>query len=138
QIAHFVHFELPAEQRGIGRMADSHEHPITALDGFIARLGILQLNPRDFASVYVQDVYHHRIPDEIDLGVVIKPVLHDFGGAQLVAAVNDTHLPGMAREENGLFRSSIAASHDHHVFATIEISIAGCAGRYTVAKQFAL
>src|SRR5208283_4453079 len=44
----------------------------------------------------------------------------------------------IAREEYRLFGSSIAASHDRHLFATIEISIAGCAGRYTVAKQFAL
>ena len=90
--------ELPLEKRGIGLVADRHEEAIDL--GFRAGAGLDVLQPHrgDLALVRIQHVLHHRVPEEGDLGVLERALLHDLGPAQGLAPVHHVDFPAEARE----------------------------------------
>ena len=45
----------------------------------------------------VEDIFHHRVGEELDLLVLARAVQHDLGSAELFAPMNDRHLGGKAR-----------------------------------------
>ncbi len=79
-----------------------------------------------------------RVPQEVDLGVLEGPFLHDLGGSQLVTAVHHGHLGGEAGEEDGLFEGGVAPAGHGDVLLAEEEPVAGGAGRDPVAEEAAL
>ena len=77
----------------------------------------------------------HGVPAELDLGVGEGPLLHDLGGPQLVAPVDDGDLGGEAGEEEGLLHGGVAAAGHGDVLVAEEEAVAGGAGRDAVAEQ---
>src|ERR1700676_2558602 len=82
--------------------------------------------------------FDHRRCDELDFFVGARAIEHDFGGAELGAAVDQINLTGVAREEGGFFHGSVAASDHRNGFATEEIAVASGAGGDAMAHQVAL
>jgi hypothetical protein len=73
------------------------------------------------------------VPEELDLGVGERPLLHDLRGAQLVAPVDDGDLVGELGEERGLLDGGVAAADHGDVLAAEEEPVAGGARRQAVA-----
>ena len=119
-------------------MANPNEHSVHGLDHFFLGLEVLEPNSGNFSFFRVQDFLHDGIPDEFDFLVSEQPVLHNFGGAQLLAAVDNVDLGGVTGQEQSVFRRGVAPA-DHHDFPPPEeVPIAGGAGGNPVPKQSAL
>ena len=63
-------------------------------------------------------------------------IQHDFGGAELFAAVHQGDFAAEAREEIGLFHGGIAAADHDDLLAAIEEAVAGGATAHAFADQF--
>ena len=85
--------------------------------------------------VVAEDVVDACVPEELDLRVGERPVLHDLGRPQLVAAVDDGDLVGELGEERGLLDGRVAAADDRDLVAAEEEAVAGRARRQAVAEQ---
>src|SRR5205807_228673 len=81
------------------------------------------------------DVDDGGVPDEMDLLVGLRPVLHDLRSSQLVASVDHGDRVGELREEVGLFEGGVAAADDGDVLVAEEESVAGGAGRHAVVDE---
>src|SRR3712207_7491123 len=70
-----------------------------------------------------------------DLLVLLRALLHDLRGAQLLPPVDDGHRLGEAGEEGGLLHRRVAAADHDDVLVTEEEAVAGGAGRDATAEQ---
>ena len=82
---------MPAEERRVGNMTDSHEQAVgldlTDFIGFgIAYLDSLHAATRTWLAEHVFD---RRVPHEADLLMLEGAFLHDFRGPELVTPVHD-------------------------------------------------
>src|SRR5688572_29353691 len=77
------------------------------------------------------------VPDEFNLFIAKRLVLHDFRRAQLVAPVNDEHARSIARQERSLFHRSVAAAdHDQTLVAKRrKRAVASRASRHAVTTK---
>ena len=82
-----------------------------------------------------EDVDDRGVPPEVDLRVGEGPLLHDLGGPQLAASVDDGDLVGEPGEEEGLFEGGVPATDDGDVPLAEEESVAGGTGGHPVAEQ---
>jgi len=71
-----------------------------------------------------------------DFGMGEGAVGHDFGGAQLVAAMDEIDFGGEAGEEHGFFAGGIAAADDADRDIAIERAVAGGAGGESMPDEF--
>ena len=78
------------------------------------------------------------VPGELDLLVGERAVLHDLGGAELVAAVHQGDLGGEPGEERGLLDGGVAAADDHDVLVAEEEAVARRAPADAVAGEAVL
>src|SRR4029077_8483681 len=85
-----------------------------------------------------QDVDDLAVPDEFDLRIGERLVLHHFRRAQRLAPLDDGHFRGEAREEDPLFHRGIAAADDDDRTALEEGAVAGRAAGDTTANELAL
>src|SRR5207247_2164046 len=76
-------------------------------------LEVPQTHGRDLATLDVHDVVHGAVPDELDLRVLERALLHDLGGAQRIAAVDHVDLLAEPRDVERLLHRRVAAP-DHH------------------------
>ncbi len=81
------------------------------------------------------DVDDGGVPEELDLRVRKRAVLHDLGGAQLLAPVDERHLVGEAGEEVGFLERGVAAADDGDVVAAEEEAVAGRARGNAVTEE---
>src|SRR5262249_29398952 len=80
-----VQVYLALEHGRVRPVADGDEEPVDGHLALRARLEVLEAHRRHLALGRVQDVLDARVPDELYLGVLQGPVLHDLRGAQRVA-----------------------------------------------------
>jgi hypothetical protein len=73
----------------------------------------------------VEDVSDDAVPDERDLRMRERAVLHDLRRAQCVAPVNDLDLAAQARQVERLLERGVAAADDRDVLVLEEEAIAG-------------
>ncbi len=67
---------------------------------------------RDAVLVVAQHFVQHVVPDDIDLRIVERPLLHDPRGPQLVAAVDQVDDRGELGQVGRLFDGRVAAADD--------------------------
>src|SRR5205814_6715991 len=87
-VAGFVELDLAAEERGIRRVADRDEDAVERHVRDPGRLEIPHVDAGHFTALEVLDVGDLRVPDELDLRVRERFVLHDLRRAQRVAPMD--------------------------------------------------
>ncbi len=68
------------------------------------------------------DLFNSAVPDDVDLRVLERAVLHDFGGAELVAPMNQSNLAAEFGQKVRFFHRGIAAAH-HQNFLVLKEKI---------------
>src|SRR5712692_5734851 len=120
QITDFIHLELTPKELGIGRMADTDENSVARFESLLARADVLQLHARHLALGRIEHVADTRVPDELDLLVTQKPVLHDLGSAHFVPAMDDVHRTRVAGQMKCFFGRRVTASYHHQLLTAKE------------------
>ena len=120
-------------------MADGDENAVDRLLGDFVGLDVVQHRGLDLQRVLVADhVFEHGIPKHRDFRVLIKPLLQDALGAQMIAAMNQRDLGGEIGQEQRLLDRGIAAADHQHFLVAIEKAVAGGAGGDAIAAEFLL
>ncbi len=117
-------------------VADGDEEAFDRERTLLARDGVLEDDALDLLAA--RDVDHLRVPDELDLGVLERAVLHDLGCAQRVLAVDHVDLLREAREEGGLLHRAVAAADDRDGLLAEEEAVARGAPGDAVAAEAVL
>ena len=103
-----------------------------------AGLHIAQLQPGDLLLVVVVHIFDHGIEQELNFLVVLRAFQHDLRSAEAVAAMNDRHLRGEARQEKRFLHGRIPAANHDNFFSGEKESVAGSARRNAVTDQLLL
>src|SRR5690606_17580517 len=106
-----VELDLAVQKRGVGGVANGKEKTRGVDAALLAGLQVHDLYAVE--KVVAQGAGDHVRPQELDLGVVQRPLLHDLGGAQIVATVHDVHTRAVLGEKGALLHGRVAAA-DHH------------------------
>ncbi len=131
-----IQLQLTLEDPGVGRVADGNEHSLNIQGCFLSAFHILQLHRLNAFLLGIQDVGQHRIPDELDLLMLERPIGHDLGSPQFVSSMDNGHFFCKLGEKQSLLQGRISATLHHDLLVTKEESIAGRASRYTVPNEF--
>src|SRR5690606_11599920 len=78
------------------------------------------------------------VPDNFDLRMLQHAIPHDLGGAQLIAAVNQSDLAAETSQEQSLFASGVAAAYDDDIHVAIKSAVTGGASRHSAAAEKSL
>src|SRR5690606_18527898 len=106
-VAALVHVELAAKQLGVRLVTDRHEDAV-GLDALErAGLDVAQRDRLDAGLALAVDLVDHAVPDEADLRVLERAVLHDLRRAQRVATVHHRHALRVAGEEVRLLHRGV-------------------------------
>ncbi len=117
-------------------MPDGDEQPGGRQLGGLARREAAQADGAEPSlAVGGQDL---GVPEEADLVVGERPLLHDLAGAQRVAAVHQGDRPGEPGEEGGLLESTVSTADDDDVLLAEEEPVAGRAPRDPVTGELLL
>jgi hypothetical protein len=130
-----VKVNLTDEGGGIGDVADGDKEAVNVAVVGLAGDDILEAHAGDDALFDVVDVFDDGIGEEFDFGVIARAFEHDFGCAELLAAVDEGDFGTEAGEEVGFFHGGVAAADDHDLFVAIEEAVARGAGTDAVADQ---
>src|SRR5208283_3728460 len=121
EIAVRVGLELASEHLRVGFMANAEEHRARWEVRNYAGFQIFQLKGGDFVFAGIRNIFDHRVGEELNLGVVLGSLQHDFGGK--------------TGEEQSLLHCGIAPADHRDFFSREKEAIAGGAGGYAVADQ---
>ena len=86
-------------------------------------------------AVGAVDGVDRGVPDDVELGVGEGALLHDLGGAQLVAAHDQGDLGAEARQERRLLDRGVATTDDRDVLVAEEEAVTRGAPRDATARQ---
>jgi hypothetical protein len=81
---------------------------------------------------------HLGVPDDLQLGVGESTLLHDLGGTQLVAAVDQRHLGAEPGEERRLLDRRVATAHHGDVLVAEEEAVTGGTPGDAAARELQL
>src|SRR5215204_3014651 len=132
-VALVVAADLLGEELAARVVPDRHEQPGDVELGLLA--GARVAHPHAADLVLAEDVDDLAVPEEADLVVREGALLHDLGGPQAIAPVNDRHRPREAGEEGGLLHRRVAAADDGDVLVAEEEAVAGGAPGHAVPGQ---
>src|SRR6266478_4417247 len=135
QVAVGIHFEFSLENNGVRIVADGNEY---AVERNLARfLGLLIAQTHAFhVALWSEYLLHGERSDEFDFLVGLGAIDHDFGGTEIIPAVNQVDLAGVPRKKIGLFHGGITAANHGDGLAAEEIAVAGRTGGNAVSDQF--
>ncbi|CDN42677.1 hypothetical protein BN871_BS_00340 [Paenibacillus sp. P22] len=122
-VAMIVGVDLAAQELRVRRVADGDEDAVGLEDLLLAALVVADLQS-GHAERACNDFNRRAVEGEADLLVVAGAVLHDFGCAHLVAAVDQVDVGRKAGEEVGLLHGGISASDHDDLFAAEEEAVA--------------
>src|SRR5690606_3393408 len=117
-----VGLQLAGEQLAARVVADRDEQAGDLQRGRLTGLVVADGQAGD--AVLAADARDLAVPQELDLLVGERPLLHDLGGAQRVAAVDDGDGPGELREEDRLLHRGVAPADDGDVLLAEEEPVA--------------
>src|ERR687897_287936 len=89
-------------------------------------------------GVFAQNIFHDRVGQDGDLGVVLGPLEHDLGRPELVAAVDQNDLVGELGEDTGLFHGRVSPADYSDLLAPVEEGVAGGAPAHALAHKLLL
>src|ERR1700730_8025904 len=135
-IARGVMVDVHVDER---RVRDESDEDEDAADGELALLTAVHVAQREpLHTVDSVDRIHHGVREELDLGVVARLIEQDGLGAEPVAAVDDRHRAGIAREEDGLLDGRVTAADHREVHVAEERAVTHGAVRDTAAGELLL
>src|SRR5579883_1556630 len=137
EVAILIHIEFAAKHGRVGDVTDSHEEAVDFDGASIAAVRIADFHSFDVA-LRGNDFLDDGGGDEFDFLIGARAIEHDFRGAKFVAAVNQMHFAGVAREEIGFLHGRVAAANNGNGLAAEEEAVTGGARRDAVADKFAL
>ena len=116
----------PLKEIGVGTVPDRDEDPGARQICRLAGHEILESDAGHY--VIAENVFDDGVPDERDLFVLHRAVLHDFGGSQFVAPVDDRDLGREFGQEGRFLHRTVAAADDNQFLSFEEESVAGRTG----------
>src|SRR5581483_11336625 len=132
-VSFLIHLDLAFEDRGVWAMADGDEDAGAGQLRGLAGHDVAELDAGD--DLIAQDILDDAVPEKGDLIVLERAVLHDLGGAELVATMDNGDASRELSQEDGLFHRTVAAA-DHDQFSAAEkIAVAGGASGHAAAKE---
>src|ERR1044072_8981327 len=131
-----IRLDLALENGRVRYVADSDKETVDILNPRFAGFQVPKLYGADDLVSGVEELVDHGIHDKCDLRLVTRTIEHDFGGAELLAAVNESHFAAEAREEVGFLHRGVAAADHHDFLVAIEEPVAGGAGADAVSDEF--
>ena len=110
------------------RQGVEDEHPANRQRRLLTRLGVFEPNLCHalWLTLYL---FHHLVPNDLDLRVLECPPLNDLRSSQLVAAVNYVDLVRIASEIVRLFNGCVTPTYDRQDLALEECTVADSAVR---------
>ena len=133
QVAVLVGVQHTSEQVGVRAVPDGDEQPAHVQCG--RGPGVHVAHDRALETVAAQQVVDDGVPQELDLRVGERAVLHDLRRPQRIAAVHDGDLVGELGEEQRLFERRVTPTDDGDLLAAEEEPVARGARRQAVAEQ---
>ncbi len=130
-----IEVDLPGERLGVGNVADGQKEAADLLVPNSIRDHIAQLDSCHGFRAYVVDVLHYGVEQKLDFRIRSRPLQHDLGGAEPVAAVHQGDLGAEAGEERGFFHGRIAAADHHDLAVAVKRSVASGAGADAVPDE---
>ena len=116
-------FQLILDQINAGIGADGHEQAgDIQLRGFSGH-GVLQGQGLHLGLTV--DVLDLLVPQDVDFGIIERALLHDFRGAERIAAVDQGHLGRKLGQEGRLLDRGVAAVLDGHGL-DLALQLQGC------------
>src|SRR5581483_1392384 len=85
-VAGLIHVNNALEESGVGLVADCQEDALRLQYSLFVRFQIAYTHPR--YGIFAQDFSYLAIHYKADLGVLARAVLHDFAGAEGIAAMD--------------------------------------------------
>src|SRR5512132_680564 len=95
-------------------MTNSHEDTCTREDLLFTRHRVSQTNSGHAFIQCTDNLHHFRVPDELDLLVLKRFVLHDLRCPKLVAAMDHVHARGITREKGRFLHRCVPTANDNH------------------------
>ncbi len=117
-------------------MADEDEHSVDAQLASVPGLQVAQADGLHFAVS--DNLFHDRVPHELNLLIGQGPPLQGFPRAQLIASMDHLDLVGEPGEEDALLDRAVASAYNHNVLLAKEEPIAGGTERHTPSDEFIL
>ena len=105
EVAILILVQRLSHEAAIGFKTDKDEDPGGLQLARLPRLDILQ--PKMLRPIVPTDLLHHRVPDELDLGLVTGPLLDDLLRPELIPAVDDIDLLPKLGEVSPLFNGGV-------------------------------
>ena len=124
EIADRVHLQPAAKHVCVRLVPDGDEDAFALEDAFLFGHVVVEAHARDARLRRADDLFDLCVPDEIDLLVIERLLLHDLRRAQLFASVDDCDARSVARQKRRLFHRRVAAARDDDLFAFEEEAIA--------------
>src|ERR1700733_4787472 len=124
QVALGIGFELAFENLGVGNVAYTQKHRAGGELPAFAALQIAQAERGDFFFADIENIIDDGVGEKRDLWIRLGSIEHDFRGAKCVAAMDERHLAGEARQKRGFFHGGIAAADDRDFLAREKEAVA--------------
>src|SRR6185503_4119397 len=112
-VTDLVHLEPALEQIGVWFMSDGDEHARTRKRPLSPSLQVAQNHSRHTIFRRSDDLLNSSVPDEFDLWIVKRLVLHDLRRTQLIATMNNVNFRRITRQKSRFFHGGISTAHHY-------------------------
>src|SRR4051812_15557581 len=137
-VALLVGVHLADDQLGARDVADRDERSFRLDLLGLARLRVAQPDLRKLAIVTGDELLRDEGGLEVDVPLLLRPLLHDLGGAVVVTAVHAGQLVGVLGDEDRVLHRRVAAAEDEHILALEEGAVADTTGGDAAAGELDL
>src|SRR3984957_5864141 len=134
-VADLVHLELALEQRAVGIVADCDEHCVGLPVGDYAGFQIFQLDAADAFFLPANYFLDRGIPDESNLRILVRAILHDLRRPQRIAAMHDRGLVDEPGQEGPFFHRGVSPANYDRILVLEECAVASGACAHAVSHQ---
>ena len=137
EIAHIVHVELVLKNISVRLMPNSTEVPSDLFNAGLSGLAVTETNAGDAITVS-EYLFNDRVPDELDLLILHRPLLHDLARTKRVAAMDYVDTRGELSEEVSFLHRGVSSANHHQLLVAEEETVAGRTGADATSEIFLL